>query len=435
MVNSLSSQHGLPPSVAVYCVGGAVRDRLLGLPIQDRDWVVVGATPAMMLAAGYLPVGQDFPVFLHPRTKQEYALARTERKTAQGYHGFQFYCAPDVTLEQDLARRDLTINAMAEDASGALIDPYGGQADLAAKCLRHVGPAFTEDPVRLLRLARFAARLPEFSVAPTTADLLAALVTSGELDALIPERVWQELSQGLMTAAPARMLQVLRQCGALARILPEVDALYGVPQRADYHPEIDTGLHVELVLNLAAQLDSPLSVRFAALTHDLGKAGTPAHVLPRHLGHESRSVALIGPLCERLRVPNDCRELALLVAQEHGHIHGSLTLSAPAIVRLLERCDAWRRPQRFADCLLACEADYRGRAGWGQKTYPAAAHLQAALAATQTVKSGEIAQTLKATGAELPQATASAAMPTRIKQAIFAARVAAIEPLLLTAQS
>lgn len=399
----------LPAHIQIYCVGGAVRDRLLGLPVQDRDWVVVGATPAEMLGAGFQPVGKDFPVFLHPYTKEEYALARTERKTAQGYHGFEFYCAPEVSLEEDLARRDLTINAMAEDASGQLIDPYGGQTDLQQKIFRHVGPAFVEDPVRLLRLARFAARFKDFTVADETQLLLQTLVNNGEVDALVPERVWQELSRGLLSEKPSRMFQVLRDCGALARILPEVNALFGVPQRADYHPEVDTGIHVMLVVDMAAQLQGTLPIRFAALTHDLGKATTPADILPRHIGHETRSVQLLHPLCERLRVPQDCRELALLVAQEHGNVHRCADFSPEALIRLLDRCDAWRRPERFAAMLTACEADYRGRTGWEDKVYEQRSQLLAVLARAQQVNAGDIARTC--------------ARPSQIKEAVFKARV------------
>lgn len=353
----------------VYAVGGAIRDELLGKPSQDRDYVVVGATPAQMEAAGYKPVGKDFPVFLHPRTKEEYALARTERKTAMGYKGFAFYCEPDVTLEDDLVRRDLTINAMARavDADGNLtgpvIDPHGGQRDLAARLFRHVSDAFAEDPVRILRVARFAARFHEFGVAAETMRLMREMVAAGEVDALVPERVWQELARGLMEAKPSRMFEVLRECGALARLLPELERLWGVPQRADYHPEIDTGVHVMMVIDQAAAMGAPLTVRFAALVHDLGKGTTPADVLPRHIGHESRSAQLLEDVCVRLRVPNECRDLALVVAREHGNIHRSQEFSAAAVMRLLERCDALRKPARFAEALQACEADLRGQIG------------------------------------------------------------------------
>lgn len=330
----------------IYAVGGAVRDELLGVPVQDRDYVVVGATPEQMVAQGYRPVGKDFPVFLHPQTHEEYALARTERKTAAGYHGFQFFYAPDVTLEEDLARRDLTINAMAREVrpdgelTGPVIDPFNGQADLQARLFRHVSDAFLEDPVRILRIARFAARFVDFTVAPETLALMREMVADGEADALVAERVWQEVSRGLMEKKPSRMFDVLRECGALARILPEIDALFGVPQRADYHPEVDTGVHVMMVLDHAARQGYTLPVRFAALTHDLGKATTPEEQLPRHIGHEGRSVDLLKPLCERLRVPNECRDLAVLVAREHGNIHRVMEMGAAALVRLLERSDA-----------------------------------------------------------------------------------------------
>src|SRR5450432_341292 len=330
-----------------FLVGGAVRDALSGRPVGDRDWVVVGSDVEAMRAAGYIAVGRDFPVFLHPETREEHALARTERKTAPGYHGFEFHADPGVTLEQDLLRRDLTINAIAQDESGAIIDPHGGRRDLAAKVLRHVSPAFAEDPVRILRLARFAARFTDFSVADETRALMREMVRVGEVDALVPERVWQEVSRGLMETRPSRMFDVLRDCGALARVLPEVDRLFGVPQRADYHPEIDTGVHLMMVLDMAARLEASLAVRYACLGHDLGKGTTPAEILPRHLQHEARSVELVRQMSKRLRVDNACRALAEVVAREHGNVHRSGELGAAAIVRLLERCDAWRRPDRF----------------------------------------------------------------------------------------
>ena len=354
----------------MWMVGGAVRDGLLGLPVTDRDWVVVGETPERMLAAGFTPVGKDFPVFLHPQTKEEVALARTERKTGPGYHGFQVHADPGVTLEDDLMRRDLTINAMAQDDTGRIADPHGGQRDLQAKLLRHVSPAFAEDPVRILRLARFAARFTDFSVAPETVALMRKMVDAGEVDALVAERVWLELSRGLMEAKPSRMFEVLRSCGALARLLPEVDRLWGVPQRADYHPEVDTGIHLMLVLDMSVRLNAPLPVRFACLGHDLGKGTTPADALPRHIGHEERSVKLLRALCERLRVPTDCRALAEVVAREHGNIHRSAEFGAAALMRLLERCDALRRPERWDQVLLACECDARGRLGLEESAYP-----------------------------------------------------------------
>lgn len=399
-----------------YLVGGAVRDELLGRASGDRDWVVVGATPAEMVEAGYEPVGRDFPVFLHPQTHEEYALARTERKTAPGYRGFVVHAAPEVTLEEDLARRDLTINAMARDERGALVDPHGGQRDLAAKVLRHVSPAFAEDPVRILRLARFAARLPEFTIAPETLALMRKMVEAGEADALVAERVWQELSRGLMEARPSRMFEVLRACGALARLLPEVDRLWGVPQRAEYHPEVDTGVHLMMVLDMAARLQANLAVRFACLGHDLGKGTTPADVLPRHIGHEMRSRKLVRALCERWKVPVDCRELAEAVAQEHGNVHRSGELNAAALLRLLERCDALRRPQRFDELLLACECDARGRLGKEDEPYPQRERLAAALRAALSVDTAPVAEQAAARGLQGPA----------IGEAVRAARVAAI---------
>lgn len=387
----------------IYMVGGAVRDRLLGLPVQDHDWVVVGATPEQMVAQGYLPVGKDFPVFLHPDSREEYALARTERKSGRGYKGFTVFTSPDVTLEEDLARRDLTINSIAACADWTsaggklgskvdLIDPFGGQRDLQAKVLRHVTDAFREDPVRILRLARFAARFHDFSIAPETMALLREMVADGEADHLVPERVWQELSRGLMEAHPARMFDVLRDCGALAVVLPELNRLWGVPQRAEYHPEVDTGVHVMMVLQMAARLNASLPVRWACLMHDLGKGTTPADVLPRHIGHEQRSSKLLRTVGQRLRVPTDCTELADVVAREHGNIHRSGDLNAAALVRLLERCDAFRKPARFADALRACECDARGRLGMEEDAYPQRQHLLAALAAAQGVDTASVAQ-------------------------------------------
>ncbi len=402
-----------------YLVGGAVRDALLGVPVGDRDWVLVGATPQELIAQGYLPVGRDFPVFLHPTTHEETALARTERKTAPGYQGFAFHAAPDVTLEQDLARRDLTINAMAQDESGRLIDPYGGQRDLAARRLRHVSPAFAEDPVRILRLARFAARFADFEVAPETLALMRAMVDSGEVDALVPERVWQELARGLMEARPSRMFEVLRSCGALRRLLPEVDALYGVPQPAEHHPEVDCGVHLMLVLDMAARLDASLTVRFACLGHDLGKATTPADALPRHIGHEQRSVRLVRELSQRWRVPAECRELAEVTAREHGNVHRSGEFGAAALLRLLERCDALRRPERFEDLLLACECDARGRTGLEEAPYPQRDRLRRALALARSVDTEALAAQAQARGAKGPA----------IGAAIQAARQAALEAL------
>ena len=409
----------------IYAVGGAIRDELLGVPALDRDYVVVGATPEQMVAQGFRPVGKDFPVFLHPQTHEEYALARTERKTAAGYHGFQFFYAPDVTLEEDLARRDLTINAMARQLQpdgtliGPVIDPFNGQGDLQARVFRHVSDAFLEDPVRILRVARFAARFTDFTVAPQTLELMRKMVSAGEVDTLVPERVWQELSRGLMEKRPSRMFEVLRECGALARILPEIDALWGVPQRADYHPEVDTGVHVMMVVDHAAAQGYALAVRFAALTHDLGKATTPDDVLPRHIGHEGRSVDLLRPLCERLRVPNECRDLAVLVAREHGNIHRVMEMGAAAVVRLLERGDAIRKPGRFAEALQACESDARGRLGFEAREYPQAERLRIALVAARGVDAGAVAKRL-------------ADAPAGIKDAVHQARVKAVEAALGT---
>jgi tRNA nucleotidyltransferase (CCA-adding enzyme) len=373
----------------IYEVGGAVRDELLGRAVQDRDFVVVGATPDEMVRRGFKPVGRDFPVFLHPETHEEYALARTERKVARGYRGFEFHADSDVTLEQDLARRDLTINAIARDGDGKLIDPFGGVADLKAGILRHVGPAFAEDPVRILRVARFAARFG-FAIAPETLQLMRRMVDNGEVDALVPERVWQELARGLMEAQPSRMFLTLRECGAAAHILPEVDRLFGVPQPAAHHPEIDTGVHVMMVIDYAAAQGFALEVRFAALTHDLGKGVTPREQWPRHIGHEQKSVELVHQLCERLRVPGECRDLSLLAARDHGNVHRALELRHATLLDLLERNDALRRPQRFELLLQVCEADYRGRSGFEQRPYPQAERLRAALAAATAVDAGAV---------------------------------------------
>jgi tRNA nucleotidyltransferase (CCA-adding enzyme) len=409
----------------VYEVGGAVRDDLLGRTVQDRDWVVVGATPKDLIDAGYLPVGKDFPVFLHPDTREEYALARTERKTAPGYHGFSFHASPEVTLEEDLARRDLTLNAIARAQDGTLIDPYGGQRDLQARVLRHVTDAFREDPVRILRLARFAARFPDFSIAAETSALMREMVDAGEVDALVAERVWQELTRGLCEVQPSRMFEVLRACGALARLLPEVDRLWGVPQRPEYHPEIDTGVHLMMVLDMSARLQTPLAVRFACLAHDLGKGTTAPHLLPRHIGHEDRSARLMQDIADRLRVPTECRELAEVVAREHGNIHRSAEFGPPALVRLLERCDAFRKPARFGDILLACECDARGRLGKDEASYPQRTRLLAALTAAQSVDTADVSQRARAAGAQ----------GQRIGEWVHAARVAALEAAGLAAGS
>ena len=373
-----------------YLVGGAVRDALLGITGADRDWVVVGSTPESMVALGFTPVGKDFPVFLHPQTHEEYALARTERKTAPGYKGFVVHASPEVTLEEDLARRDLTINAMAQADDGSVVDPFGGQRDLQNKVLRHVTDAFREDPVRILRVARLAARYPDFSVAPQTMALMQDMVRAGEVNALVSERVWQELAKGLMAKQPSRLLQVLRECGALHVLLPEADRLYGVAQPPEHHPEIDTGVHLEMVLDETARVGAPLDVRFAALCHDLGKGTTDKALLPRHIGHEQRSVKLLRALCERLRVPVPCRELAEVVAREHGHVHGAMSLGAPALLRLLIRCDAIRRPDRFVRVVMACECDARGRLGLQDRHYPQAAHLHNMLKAALSVDTASL---------------------------------------------
>jgi tRNA nucleotidyltransferase (CCA-adding enzyme) len=400
--SNAESHHG------VFVVGGAVRDALMGQTVNDRDWVVVGSTPEAMNAQGFIPVGKDFPVFLHPQSREEYALARTERKTARGYKGFAVQSAPNVTLEEDLARRDLTVNAMAvpealahalpSNWAGHIMDPYGGQRDLQAKVLRHVTEAFAEDPVRILRVARLAARFADFSVADETMALMRQMVDHGEANHLVPERVWQELSKGLMSKKPSRMFAVLRECGALQVLLPELDRLWGVPQRPEYHPEIDTGVHMMLVMDMAARLNRPLPVRVACLMHDLGKGSTPADVLPRHIGHEGRSVKLLQQVCERLRVPSDCKELAEVVAREHGNIHRSGDLNAEAVMRLLERCDAIRQPERFAMVLEACECDARGRLGFEETAYPQAARLQQAQKAALSVETAPIAQAAAAEG-------------------------------------
>ncbi len=396
-----------------YCVGGAVRDELLGLAVKDKDFVVVGTTPQAMLDAGYRPVGKDFPVFLHPKTHDEYALARTERKTGAGYKGFVVHASPEVTLEEDLARRDLTINAIAKGADGKLIDPFNGLADLKTKTLRHVSDAFAEDPVRILRAARFAARFIDFTIAPETLALMRQMVQNGEVDALVPERVWQELSKGLMEAKPSRMFEVLRSCGALQKILPELDKLWGVPQPPQHHPEIDTGVHVMMVIDYAAKQNFTLPVRFAALVHDLGKGTTPADILPRHIGHEVRSVSLLKDVCKRLRVPNDCKELAHIVAKFHGKLHQVLKMKPSTLVEFLTELDAFRQPERFKDFLKACECDSRGRTGLENSALPETVLILRALQAAQNIDAGAIAQ----------QHTA----PEKIKVAIFEARLEAVK--------
>lgn len=390
-----------------YLVGGAVRDRLLGLNIDERDWVVVGATPDDMIAAGFRPVGRDFPVFLHPETGEEYALARTERKTGHGYHGFTFHAAPDVRLEEDLERRDLTVNAMAEDADGKLFDPFGGQADLEAGVLRHVSPAFVEDPVRVLRVARFYARFAPlgFEVAEETKTLMRHMVADGEVDHLVPERVWAETERALMQDRPQHFFELLREVGALARLLPELDDQFGVPQPAEHHPEIDAGVHTLMVLAQTARLDAPLRVRFAALCHDFGKGVTPAHILPSHHGHEEAGVPLTEAACKRLGVPRTLRELAVLVTRWHLHVHRADRLRPATTLKLLEAADAFRRPERLEDLLLACEADARGRQGFEDRDYrqparlrvarEAAASVDAAALAADGLKGAEIGEALR----------------------------------------
>ncbi len=372
----------------VYLVGGAVRDALLGLPVKERDWVVVGGTRDELLRLNYREVGRDFPVFLHPNTHEEHALARRERKVSRGYRGFEVEFGPEVTLEEDLARRDLTINAMAQSADGSLIDPYGGQLDLKARLLRHVSPAFIEDPVRILRSARFAARFAPlgFSIAPETKALMRAVVERGEADALVPERVWQETEKALRESKASVFFEVLRECGALRVVYPEIDALFGVPQPAQWHPEIDTGVHTMMVLEQAALLSTDPKVRFAALVHDLGKATTPPQEWPGHKGHEERSVALIEALSERLRLPSEYRELGLIVARYHGNVHRAFELRPNTILQILEKTDAFRRPERFAQALLACEADSRGRLGLETTPYPQREYLQAARDAAAAIK-------------------------------------------------
>lgn len=405
-----------------YIVGGAVRDGLLGLAVQDKDHVVIGATPEQMLALGFTPVGKDFPVFLHPKTHEEYALARTERKTVAGYKGFVFHTDPTVTLEQDLIRRDLTVNAIAQDDDGNLFDPFHGQQDLQKKIFRHVSDAFAEDPVRILRLARFAARFSvaphDFVVAPETMALMRQMVSVGEVDALVPERVWQEVARGLMEVRPSRMFEVLRECGALQRLLPELDALWGVPQPATYHPEIDTGVHVMLVVDYAAQQGYSLPIRFAALMHDLGKGTTRPEEWPRHHGHEQRGVALVEAVCQRLRVPSDCRDLAIMTARDHGNIGRALEMRPATLLELFERNDAFRKPQRFKDMLKAAECDCFGRSGLADIRFPQPAYLTQALAAAQAVNAGAVAQ-------------AYLGQPQKIAEAIRLARIASLHEFCL----
>lgn len=372
-----------------YLVGGAVRDKLLEIPVKDRDWVVVGATPEEMLEQDFKPVGKDFPVFLHPETKEEYALARTERKSGKGYKGFTFHTSPDVTLEDDLQRRDLTVNAIAEDEHGNLIDPYGGIADLKEKMLRHVSPAFVEDPLRVLRIARFAASLG-FKIAPETMALLKDISESDELEALVPERVWTELEKALSGKYPARFILVLRSCNAIEKLFPEIEALFGVPQTEEYHPEIDTGLHTIMSLNQSTRLSDDPMIRFAVLVHDLGKATTPKDKLPSHHGHEERGAKIIDKLCKRYRIPNKYRELAINVSRFHLDCHRIQEMKPETVLKKLEQLDAFRRPERFEQFLTACEADARGRAGFEDREYPQAEYFQSALKAANEVNSNTL---------------------------------------------
>jgi len=378
----------------IYLVGGAVRDKLLGLPHKEKDWVVVGATPEEMLNLGYKQVGKDFPVFLHPETHEEYALARTERKTAPGYKGFEFHASIEVTLKQDLLRRDLTINAIAEDENGNIIDPYGGQQDLENRVLRHVSGAFSEDPVRILRVARFAARLaPQgFTVDKSTNELMRLMVNSGEVDALVAERVWKEMESALRTDEPQIFFTTLKDCEALQKLFPEIYNLFGVPQPEKHHPEIDSGIHTLMVLEQASKLTRDPVTRFAALMHDLGKGTTPKDEWPKHIEHEERGVPLINQLCDRYRIPNDYRELAIHAARYHLHCHRAMELRADTILKLFKNLDAFRKPDRFQQFLLACEADARGRKGLEESPYPQAEHLRSALAAASNVDTKSIAE-------------------------------------------
>ncbi len=380
-------------SIQTYLVGGAVRDRLLGRPHGDRDWVVIGATPERMIAQGFKPVGRDFPVFLHPKTSEEYALARTERKSARGYRGFVVDADPGVTLEQDLARRDFTVNAIAQDAQGALIDPFGGARDIEARVLRHVSSAFTEDPVRVLRAARFMARFAAlgFIVASETLDLMRTMVAEGEIDHLMPERTWQELARALAEPRPSAFLATLREVGALERILPEVDALYGVPQRAEFHPEIDTGIHQQMVSDMAALLaPGDALIGFAALTHDLGKALTPKEVLPKHIGHEHAGLVPLAALCDRLKIPAAQRELAVIACREHLNVHRVDELRDDTVHDLIARCDGFRKTERIDQLATVCECDKRGRLGLQDSTYPQAATLRALHRAALAVNAREL---------------------------------------------
>ncbi len=402
--------------LTVYCVGGAVRDELLKIPIKDRDYVVVGSSVDEMIKRGYQAVGKDFPVFLHPKTHEEYALARTERKVGKGYKGFTVHADSEVTLEEDLARRDFTMNAIAQSSDGQLIDPYHGQLDVQNKIIRHVGAAFVEDPVRILRAARFSARFVEFIIAPETMHLMQQMVTDGEVDALVPERVWQELAKGLMEAQPSRMFEVLQRCGALPKLMPELSCLWGIPQTEKYHPEIDTGVHVMMALDYAAKHQFSLPVRYAVLMHDLGKGTTPKEVLPRHIGHDARGAELVTIVSKRLRAPNDCRELAYVVAKFHIKAHQVLVMKPETLLKFLIDLDAIRQPDRFENFLLACEADSRGRLGLENIDLPEAELMRKVLRAALQINAGDIAKNF--------------AGPEAIKQAIFEARLIQVKAIL-----
>lgn len=407
----------------IYRVGGAVRDELLGLPVKDQDYVVVGSDPEEMVRLGFRPVGKDFPVFLHPQTQEQYALARTERKISRGYKGFEVFASPEVTLQEDLARRDLTINAIAKDHNGNIIDPFNGIADLEAGVLRHISPAFVEDPVRVLRVARFTARFG-FHIAPETLELMRNMVHNGETEALVPERVWQEIARGLMERHPSRMFYALRECGALSRIIPEVDVLFGVPQPIQSHPEVDTGVHIMMAIDYAASRHYSLPVRFATLTHDFGKGTTPPDEWPRHIGHEIRSIALVRGLCERIKIPKEERDLALLVARFHGDVHRAEELRPATIADMLQVTDAYRKPSRFEAFLQACACDFHGRPGYADKSYPQFERLIKALDAAKKVDAGAIAAELKSSNVNL------ADLPLLINAKVREARVTEIEHLL-----
>ncbi len=402
--------------LTVYSVGGAVRDELLKMPVKDRDYVVVGSSVDEMLKRGFQAVGKDFPVFLHPKTHEEYALARTERKISKGYKGFTVHAESDVTLEADLARRDFTINAIAKAADGQLIDPFNGQADIQKKIIRHVGKAFIEDPVRILRAARFSARFVDFAIAPETMQLMQKMVVDGEVDALVPERVWQELAKGLMEKQPSRMFDVLQRCGALQRLIPELACLWGVPQPAQYHPEIDTGIHVMMAVDYAAKQQFSLPVRYAVLMHDLGKGTTPKEVLPRHIGHDIRGAKLVTEVSQRLRAPNDCHALAYMVAKFHIKAHQVLVMKAETLLNFLIDLDAIRQPERFEYFLQACEADSRGRLGLENTALPEADVIRKALKAATQINAGDIAKQY--------------AEPEHIKQAIYQARLALVKAMM-----